>query len=396
LDAGLVAGPRILISGWYGNDNVGDEAVLAGMVRALRAADAEVRLTVLSDDPAATAAQFDVRAVARRPGYRRRLAGETIALAACDAFVLGGGGLIKDYGSGPGNAHVWVRPLLVAAAMRRPSMTYAVGVDDLRFAESRAVVRRALGRTTVVTVRDEGTARAILELGYEGPAWTTADPALLLGTPRASAPVGPPRIAVSARHWFARDARVDEPDRLARHEAELAGALDALVERHGVRVIFLPFRAHAVDDDAAACRRIAERMRHTDVVEHVAVPATPEAAVELLGGCDLVVGTRLHSLILAAATATPFVGFDYMPKVRFFAEQLGLGERCFTLDQTERPGFIRTALEAAWVQRDALRQHLLTAVPPLQDAAWRNGRVAVALAGGRAPATARSELASAI
>jgi hypothetical protein len=73
------------------------------------------RVTVLSDDAAATATRFGVRAVARRRGYRRRLAGETMALAACDAFLLGGGGLIKDYVSGSGNAPVWVRPVQRAA-----------------------------------------------------------------------------------------------------------------------------------------------------------------------------------------------------------------------------------------------------------------------------------------
>jgi polysaccharide pyruvyl transferase CsaB len=375
-----LAGPRILISGWYGNGNVGDEAVLAGILRALRAADPDVRVTVLSDDPPATEAAFGVRAAARWPRYRRRLVGESLALLRCDAFLLGGGGLIKDYGAGPGNAHVWVRPLLVARALRKPSMTYAIGIDELRFDESRDIVRRALSQTTVVTVRDEGTARSMARLGYDGPTLTTADPALLLGTPRPAPPDGPPRVAVSVRHWFARDARVDEPERIARHDRELAGALDALVDRHGVRVCFLPFRAHASDDDARACRRVAQRMRRTDAVEHLAVPATPEAAVQELARCALVVGTRLHSLILAASTATPFVGFDYMPKMRFFVDRLGLGERCFTLDETERPGFLHAAIEGAWRDRDALRRELVEVVAPLQEAAWRNGRIAVALA----------------
>ncbi|HWI70714.1 MAG TPA: polysaccharide pyruvyl transferase family protein [Baekduia sp.] len=374
---------------------MGDEAVLAGILRALRAAEPAVRVTVLSDDPPSTAAQFDVRAIARRPGYKRRLAGEALALLRCDAFLLGGGGLIKDYGAGPGNVHVWVRPLLVAAALRKPSMTYAIGVDGIRFDESRAIARDALRRTTLVTARDEGTVRAMGDLGYDGPVATTADPALLLGTPRPQAPPGPPRVAVSVRHWFANDARVDEPDRIERHDRELARALDTLVDEHGVRIVFVPFREHAVDDDALACRRIAEQMRRGDAVEHVAMPATPEAAVELLAGCSLVIGTRLHSLILAASTATPFVGFDYMPKMGFFAERLGVTDRCFTLDQTERDGFLREALTAAWRDRDALRAHLAATVPALQDVAWRNGQAAVALARRDGTARARAVLSPA-
>ena len=104
--------------------------------------------------------------------------------------------------------------------------------------------------------------------------------------------------------------------------SELAGALDTLVEHHGARVQFIPFRSVQGDDDAEVCADLAGRMAQAPDVRVLPVPASPEAA-GAAARSQLVVGTRLHSLILAAAAAVPAFGLDYMPKVRFFAERVG-------------------------------------------------------------------------
>ena len=65
---------RVLISGWYGNGNLGDEALLAGMLRAIATADETIEPGVFSDDPRRTARDHGVRARSRsRRGYRTRL-----------------------------------------------------------------------------------------------------------------------------------------------------------------------------------------------------------------------------------------------------------------------------------------------------------------------------------
>ena len=37
--------------------------------------------------------------------------------------------------------------------------------------------------------------------------------------------------------------------------------------------------------------------------------------------CQIILGTRLHSLILSYITITPFLAFGYQPKVRSFCEE---------------------------------------------------------------------------
>jgi polysaccharide pyruvyl transferase CsaB len=351
---------RVLISGWYGNGNVGDEALLAGMLRALAGADRSIEPVVISDDPHRTVREHRVRARSRsRRGHRSRLLSEARALPRYDGLAIGGGGLIKDFGDSPGNVHAWLRPGILAALMRKPASWYAIGVDDVRHEKSRAVVRRAAARARLITVRDAGSAEALHAMGVDREPVVTADPAVLTVAPEASWRAQErPLVTVCPRRWKSTGAGVDRPDLEERVLSELARALDLLVERHGARVRLLPFRSAPGDDDAEVCSRLAERMEHSEEVRVLPVPESPRAAGELVAGSQLVVGTRLHSLILAAAAAVPAFGLEYMPKVRFFAERVGAVRRTAGLEQAAAPGHLARELESALEERATLRPRL--------------------------------------
>ena len=77
---------NILISGYYGFDNIGDESILRTLVTSLRERIPDCSLTVLSHDPAATREKYGVEAV-------ERMSPLAIARAVrrCDMLISGGG-----------------------------------------------------------------------------------------------------------------------------------------------------------------------------------------------------------------------------------------------------------------------------------------------------------------
>jgi polysaccharide pyruvyl transferase CsaB len=348
---------RVLISGWYGNGNLGDEAVLAGMLRAIAAADETIEPVVISDDPRRTAREHRVRTRSRnRTNHRTRLFLEARAMPRYHGLAIGGGGLIKDFGDRPGNVHAWLRPGILAALMGKPASWYAIGVDDVRHAESRAVIRRAAARARLITVRDAGSARALFGLGVDREPVVTADPAVLTVAPDASWRAEErPLVTVCPRRWKSTGAGVDRPDLEERVLSELAGALDLLVDQHGARVQLVPFRSVPGDDDAEVCADLAGRMTRSADVNVLPLPDSPEAAGELVARSQLVVGTRLHSLILAAAAAVPAFGLEYMPKVRFFAERVGDARRTAVLERAAAPGHLARELSSALEERSTRR-----------------------------------------
>lgn len=76
-----MSAPRVLISGYYGFGNLGDEALLDVIVKQLRTRYPAGSISVLSADPAGTAARLNVDAVPRMD--LGRSAGRSSAPTSC-------------------------------------------------------------------------------------------------------------------------------------------------------------------------------------------------------------------------------------------------------------------------------------------------------------------------
>lgn len=82
---------KIVISGYYGFANAGDEAMLTSIVRALRGVQPEIDLTVISGNPAETSAKHKVKSI-----YRFNFFKIYNALKNADMLLSGGGSLLQD------------------------------------------------------------------------------------------------------------------------------------------------------------------------------------------------------------------------------------------------------------------------------------------------------------
>ncbi len=82
---------RVLLSGYYGFGNLGDEALLEVIVAQLRTRFPALTIDVLSATPEATASKFGVEATAR---WNPRLVREAIERS--DVVLSGGGGLLAE------------------------------------------------------------------------------------------------------------------------------------------------------------------------------------------------------------------------------------------------------------------------------------------------------------
>jgi polysaccharide pyruvyl transferase CsaB len=299
---------RVVLSGYYGFGNLGDEAVLAATVAELRRRRSGLDISVLSASPVATARAYGVEGVPRaQPRAVVR------ALRGCDLFLSGGGSLFQD-------ATSWRSPwyyLAVLAGARRWSRrtaVYAQGFEPAHRGWIRAGIRSVLNGVDLVTVRDAASARVLAEAGVRRPRTVvSADPSFLLD-PDATPAVDRERarwgsgllFGLSVRPWG--DGRVLEAVAAAAREA---GA------RLGVRWVLLPMhRPH----DVEAAESVAARLDGAVVVRE---PFEPREMLALIGRLDLLVAMRLHALIFAASQGVPIVPVAYDRKVAALAEELG-------------------------------------------------------------------------
>ena len=163
---------RVGISGSYGGLNLGDEAILAGIVKELRRS-LPLEITVFSRDAEDTGARHEVeRAMPVRKLSRDEVVPEVQRL---DLLILGGGGILFD-----GEAQIFLREVMLAHEHRVPVMVYAISAGPLKDPAVQAMVRDGLEPRGGGHGARARRAQVLEDVGVHREILVTADPALLL------------------------------------------------------------------------------------------------------------------------------------------------------------------------------------------------------------------------
>jgi len=280
---------RVLVSGYYGFGNLGDEALLAGLLLGLRSQGHTP--VVLSGDPKATEQLHGVEAVHRVRGF-------ALALARADALVSGGGGLLQDTTSRR-SLEYYLNVIRFARGTGKRVVVYGQSLGPLSNGGREAVARTLRGLP--VALRDKQSVRLASELGVRST--LVADPALLLANADAEPLPEPDEAPVVL---------VPRGGQPQLNEALEELALE-LVEA-GVPIAGMAF--HPREDDAPLMR-----MKRMVPELQIWAESDPSAAVRRLERARYVVSIRLHGCILAAVAGVGFAGISYDPKVKGFLSQ---------------------------------------------------------------------------
>ncbi len=321
MNSTLQKSPKIVICGNYGASNLGDEAILDGILRLVRQAAPNAQITVMSHNPAETEQLHEVQTVRLFPaGFRsfwRALTQkgliETVkAVKNCDLFILGGGGLFTD--ERPLAIVIWSIQAGMARFFRRPIYCFGQSVGPLMTTFGRLMTRKVFKKAKVITVRDASSAVILQKLGLHH-AHVLADPVFYLGHSSEDsqdiAEVSPPAalrenfVVISVRPWSPHD-----QNKLK----NLAQFIDWLYQEKGLQTVLVPFQILA-DNDALPMQEILENVQHKTAVEIFEYSANFRDTLKLMAKAKAVIGMRLHSLIFATLTETPFLALSYSQKV---------------------------------------------------------------------------------
>lgn len=361
---------RILLSGYYGFNNVGDEAILAGIVQAFRELDPAVAFTVVSGTRRQTAERYGVEAVSRGDaGAIWRALGEA------DLVLSGGGSLLQDVTSLKSLSY-YLAILTMAKLRRKPAMIYAQGIGPVRGSVGRTLIRQVCNRLDAITVRDRESAALLARLGVRRPPTdVTADAALVLGAGdpdvgrfilrEAGAPAQGPLIGVSIRAWKAGDSRF---------VPALAGSLDSLARKSGGHAVFFPMQ---VPGDIQAAGAVRAQMEQASTL--LSGPFTYQQVLGLTAAFDLVVALRYHALVFAAMSGTPLVGLSYDPKNDSFLRLIGQGV-AGTTDYLDPAEVVEAGLRAL-AHTPVARAALVSRMAELGALSRQNARIALDLTG---------------
>lgn len=321
---------KIVISGYYGFGNIGDEAVLVSMLQGFLRRDPALEITVLSASPRLTAEFNQVKSV-----HRFSLLEILRELIGTDVLVSGGGSLFQDATS---TASLWYYSglILLAKLLRKKVMVFAQGFGPVRKKINRLLARLVLGRADLITLRDEDSHAELKKLGVKRPPiQVTGDPAALLEVRSKNEgrkilglegiPLDNPLIGISVRSVPLQPQIEKELFRV------LAEKLDRFVAKHKLQPVFFLFQCP--EDMGEASQVIGAMKGKSHVVFRI---CRPQEMLELFAHLDILIGMRLHSLIFAALNSVPMLGMSYDPKVRSFAESIE--QPCIRLDESGKIG----------------------------------------------------------
>ncbi len=356
---------RFLLSGYYGFDNLGDDALLAIIVAQLRTRYPHATIDALSATPDVTAHELGIAATPRWDQSAIR-----DAVAEADVVLSGGGGLLQN-GTSLKSLLYYAGIVRTAIRANKKTMVFAQSIGPLDF-WGKQTVRECCKGLHAATVRDERSRELFAPLVPATRVERSADPVFLYDLPETpldltAAGLGPesdPLVIVCVRKTAHQNDGV----------AAIAAAIDRLAARYGARVAFVPFGG---TPDAEASTLIIRKCKSQPML--VALEGL-DAVATAIAQARLVIGVRLHALILAIRLGIPFLAVPYDPKVTGLLDDVA-----YPLEPLWMPGQrvdaaqIERSVDAAWLRRDEVAAHLTLAAVEQRALAERNFTVLDAL-----------------
>lgn len=321
-----------MISGYFGFDNCGDEAILMSMLQRLIPFVSGENIIILSQSPHKTIERYKVNAI-----HRLNLFLILDKLNKTGAFISGGGGLLQDVSGMSLSISYYLGLILLARLFKIPCIIYAQGIGPVKRKLNKKIIRLILSKVNLIVVRDEPSRLFLEKIGINKElVEVCADPAFLLKPEEfsydttknyqlnfISATENRNTIGIVIRNCP--EIRKDYQQKIL----QLAKIVDYLITEHHAKIVFIPFQKK---NDCPLYQDIIRQMKCFDFC-YFDQEVNASQMLTLFSKLSLIIGMRFHAIIFATISNIPFIALDYDPKVGNYVNSLGLSDLLLNVDQ---------------------------------------------------------------
>lgn len=344
---------KVLIAGWFGAGNMGDEAILLSEIFSLKSRIEEGEFYILSfgygRTKRLTATIPEVKKILRIGSIHNILSsdfrGILRAFKEVDIVIIGGGGLFQDiYNRYP--VPFFTALSLLARFYRKLLVLYCVGIGPINTLIGKRLCKLVVESADMVSVRDSESRDLLKDFGVMKEIHLSADPVFLLR------PQWNERVRDIVKKYDLDGngtvVGVCVHDLLFwddKNRETLVDALDTLAIERGLRIVFLPLGAYneyrysrKVSDnvDMVASKRIAGRMKGRYSI--ISDDLYPQELLAVMERMDLIISMRLHGLIMGLTVNVPVIAITYKEesKLKNLMKRINHEDKLFNVCDLEK------------------------------------------------------------
>ena len=292
----------IVLSGYYGFSNSGDDAILKMILKGIKEEYPEIGINVFSNKPSEVKRVFRVNSVSRW-----NLFSIINVLKKSKVFISGGGSVIQDATSTKSLIY-YLSLIIIAKIFGNKVMLYANGIGPVDKPRNKRWTKNVLNKVDLITLRDEDSKDVLNELGVINPQIVlTSDPVVGIDDINQDQIddilyrynlLGKDFIVVSLREW--------KP--LPYFEEGLIESLRSIKTKHSCELLFIPMQYQY---DLDINKKIAAATNSICIEKKL----TAESCIGLAQKSKLAISMRLHLIVYAFTAGITSVGINYDPKI---------------------------------------------------------------------------------
>ena len=288
---------KILISGYYGFDNFGDEAILGVLINHLRGND----ITVLSSNPEKTGRAHNVNSL---NSFNTKLIAER--LPNFDILISGGGSLLQNVTSNK-SLFYYCGLINIMASLKKDVVIFAQGIGPVKGFWGKLIVKSALKKCKYISVRDVKSQELLKSWGIESN--LVCDPIFDLNVPT---PKRTRKVGIQLRKFASlTDELFDEiikqvALKFSDREIELICFQDS--EDEGISKVFLN----------------KLKKKNPTINANIIKNLTNKEVIEKVSEYDYLIGMRFHACLLGLKYGIKTLAISYDPKVETLAKNANI------------------------------------------------------------------------
>ena len=381
--------PRITLLGSNSGNNLGDAAIMSSIFESLTKELPNVEFYVPSTRPSFIdknyGNKYNARGVNIMPWtLSLRMLGlptfwclwKSDAALICDGIIFG-----KKLFNPAFNfliTLIFVVPFarLVGCKM----VCYSCGIGPFPSWISKVFARWVIDGSDLVMMRENDSRKLTEEIGVKKPVELTGDAAFInpVSSPERADELAKklgidfatPTLGVNVTRyldtWLEQNERVSSPESFFQMLSE---GIDLARSKAQTPFQVVLFSTHPMDEPF--CRDVAARLGGKLVENSTLLSHDIQS---LMRKCELFIGMRFHSVVLASAVETPVVGLIYAPKVRGYMRLLNCADYALELGKLT-PEILGDKLSQAWNQRKELKARQKPILDELKAGATRAARL---------------------